>query len=818
MEGPISGASPRNAEPVVRPVDDGIARARPLAVREIAEWLGQAVNDPLVVTAGGQVVFVNAAGERAFGYAADELADLTLESLLPGTTAGLEASSGAASEPATCEAWRKDGSTFPAQATFSTVTLEGEISIAIVRDLTEQRRVEDELRRGRDQLAEAQRVSRIGSWEWDIPANKVTWSDELVRMFGLEPGEAQPRFGEFLHRVHPDDRAAVDARNQKAFADHQPFDDTKRCVRPDGTIFLMRTQREVFADDAGRPLRMLGVCEDVTVEVEAERAQAELASIVESSADAIVATTLEGEITSWSPGAATLYGYEADEALGRPASILIPPDQLAAYEAKVARLIAGDTLEHYETSRLAKDGSRIDVSLGMSPVLNADGSLSAISTIARDIADRKRFEAQLKHLADHDPLTGLANRRRFEQELNHRVAEARRYGTGGAVLMLDLDNFKYVNDALGHSAGDDLLRSVAGLLGMRLRDTDMLARLGGDEFAIFLSRADEAAATEVANALLVTLREHVVPIDGRPIGVTASIGIVCFTDDPSTGEELLADADYAMYEAKDAGRDRGVTVSDTERQKRGETRLDWEHRIREALERDLFVVHYQPIMDLRSGGISQHELLLRMADGEKLIPPGAFLGVAERLGLIHAIDRWVVGEALRLLSARPTLRLEVNLSPLSLDDPQLLALIRDGIAEYEIDPTRLIFEIIETAAIGNTQVAWSFATALHELGCSFALDDFGAGFGSFYYLKHLPAEYLKIDGDFVSSPRSRTDELVIDSIVRIAQGLGKETIAEHVEDAATLEALRESGVDFAQGFHVGHPAPLSALADGQLVG
>ncbi|MDX6581003.1 MAG: hypothetical protein QOI10_187 [Solirubrobacterales bacterium] len=818
MDESISGEESPKGEAGRAQGDSGGGSTRVSAAREVAERLGRALNDPLVVTVGPEVIFVNAAGERAFGESAEALFGTPLEELLPGTTSNLEASAEIASDPVDCEARRRDGSAFPAQVSFSRVTVDREVCLVIVRDVSEERRVEEELRRTRDQLAEAQRVSRIGSWEWDIPANRVSWSDELFRIYGLEPGEFDPSYEKFLEHVHPDDRDAVNARNQKALVDHQSFEDVKRCLRGGGSPFLMRTQGEVIVGDDGQPLRMLGICSDVTVELEAERAQAELASIVASSDDAIVSTTLELEIISWSPGAARLYGYEPDEVIGQHLSIIVAPDRLAEHEANVSRLVAGETVEHYETVRVAKDGTPIDVSLGISPVHHADGSLIAISTIARDITDRKRFEAQLQHLADHDPLTDLANRRSFEEELDKRVAEARRYGTGGAVLMLDLDNFKYVNDALGHGAGDDLLRSVAALLRMRMRATDMLARLGGDEFAVYLAHADADAAGEVAHSLLEALREHVVPVDGRPIGVTASIGVACFAEDTSSGDELLADADHAMYRAKDSGRDRAVTVSASERENRGETRLGWEHRIREALERGLFVAHCQPILDLRTDRVSQYELLLRMADGEKLVPPGAFLGVAERLGLIHAIDRWVVGQAFELLSEHPELRLEVNLSGLSLDDPPLLALIRDGIAERSIDPSRLIFEITETAAIGNTDVALSFATALYELGCSFALDDFGAGFGSFYYLKHLPAQYLKIDGDFVSSPRTRTDELVIESIVRIATGLGKQTIAEHVEDAATLRALRDGGVDFAQGFHIGRPAPLSALADEELVG
>ena len=669
----------------------------------------------------------------------------------------------------------------------------------------------DELRRTRDRLVEAQRLARLGSWEWDIPGNEVTWSDELFRIYGLVPGEVQPSYEGFLERVHPDDRKSVDERNRRAFADHQPFEDIKRCTRPDGSEFLMRTKGEVITNEAGEPVRMLGVCEDVTAEKEAERALAELAAIVQSSDDAIVATTPEGVITSWNPGATSLYGYEATEAVGANMRMLVPADHVADEEETLARLMRGEIVEHYETVRRRKDGSLLDVSIGISPVRRADGSLLAISTIGRDVTERKRFEAQLTQLANNDPMTGLVNRRRFEEELRARVSNARRYGEGGAILLLDLDNFKYVNDGFGHSAGDAMLRSIASLLTYRLRDTDMLARLGGDEFAVLLPHADQKTAEAIAADLLAALRDHSVPIAGRPIRLTASIGIACFDAGTSGGEELLADADRAMYAAKDAGRDRAVAMDALEREGRLESRRDWEHRIREALERELFVLHAQPIVDLVTGDVSQYELLLRMKDGSDLIPPGAFLPVAERLGLVHAIDRWVAGQAVQLLSLRADLRLGVNLSALSIDDPHLIATIGAGISEHGVDPARLTFEITETAAIGSMDVARKLAASLHELGCGFALDDFGAGFSSFYYLKYLPAQFLKIDGDFVRSPRSRTDELVIEAIVSIAKGLGKRTVAEFVEDQATVDVLREVGVDYAQGFHLGRPAPVSEL-------
>jgi diguanylate cyclase (GGDEF)-like protein/PAS domain S-box-containing protein len=757
---------------------------------------------------------MNAPALETFGYASDEVDGLSAAELLPGFPRRLANGAPTGSTELDVEARRKDGTAFPAHASLGTTSLDDQVlCFAVVHDLTDQRRSEDELRRTRDRLLEAEAVARIGSWEWDIATNEVTWSDQLFRIYGLEPNEIVPSYESFLQRVHPDDRGAVDARNRKAFADHQPFEDVKRCVRRDGPEFLMRTTGQVITDENDNPIRMVGVCEDVTAEKQAERVHAELAAIVESSHDAIVARGLDGRITRWNPGAARLYGYTAKEAIGSPVTKLIPPGNFDEDAANIERLARGETVEPYETRRLRRDGSLIDVSLSMSPLYDANGEVVAVSTISRDITERKRFETQLKRLADHDPLTGLINRRRFEEHLSDEVAQVRRYGGTAALLVLDLDNFKYVNDALGHGAGDEMLTSVARLLDEQVRAPDIVARLGGDEFALLLPSTDEDGARAVAAKLLGALREHEVEIQDRSIGSTGSIGTVCFGGDAIGGEELLAEADRAMYVAKDAGRDRAEFVTAKGTADQPQRRLDWEHKIHEALEQDRFVLYSQPIIDVQTGELVQHELLLRMEDEDdgELIPPDAFLGVAERLGMIHAIDRWVVDEALRLMADRPDLRLEVNLSALSIDDEQLIDHIRDGVAGYAVDPSRLILEITETAAIGNIDVARRFAGRLHELGCSLALDDFGTGFGSFYHLKHLPAEYLKIDGDFVSAPRSRTDELVIESIVRIANGLGKRTIAEHVEDAQTFEAMRSMGVDYAQGFYVGRPAPVARL-------
>jgi EAL domain-containing protein (putative c-di-GMP-specific phosphodiesterase class I) len=293
--------------------------------------------------------------------------------------------------------------------------------------------------------------------------------------------------------------------------------------------------------------------------------------------------------------------------------------------------------------------------------------------------------------------------------------------------------------------------------------------------------------------------------------VTVCVGSVVFDATSGTAERALVAADRAMYEAKAQGRDRYVLYPDVDTNAE-RAQMPWEQRIRRALDDGGFELQCQPIRSVQGGPVAHYELLLRLreADGT-LTCPNDFLGVAERLGLIHAIDRWVVGQAVGLMAAHPGLTFAVNVSAASMDDPDLLALVRRELVRSGADPSRLVFEITETATIARMDDARRFAEAVTALGCKLAIDDFGTGFGSFYYLKHLPVSYLKIDGDFVANPRGRADELVIEAIVGMARGLGKRTIAEFVGDDDTLTMLSSLGVDFAQGYHVGRPFSVALL-------
>ena len=686
------------------------------------------------------------------------------------------------------------------------------------------------LARTQARLVEAQELAQIGSWEWDVPTDAVSWSDELHRIYGVTPGEHEATFAGYLERVHADDRERVQTAIGTALADGEAFRFDERIVRPDGTVRTLASRGHVHRDPQGRPLRMVGICQDVTESRRAERALRDSEERFHRAFDdagtgmALIGVRGEEEdrFLEVNEALCLLLRTSSDDLLGVRIGDMTHHDDIAELKERVRRLVAGevDTV-HCEGRLIDADGGVVWIAFSTSLIHDGEGQpLYAISQL-QDMTERKRFEVQLQHLADHDPITGLFNRRRFDEELARELASAQRYHTGGAVLALDLDNFKYVNDTLGHSAGDELITSVSEILRGRLRTTDIVARLGGDEFAIILPHVDERQACRVASDLLDSIRsEAIVNTAKGSRRTTASIGIALFPESPGglACEELLVEADIAMYDAKEGGRDQAcVFDADSSRQLSLQARMTWSDEIRAALAEDRFTLHAQAIVPLQPGGSLRHELLVRMIsrDGD-LIPPGSFLPVAERFDLVQDIDRWVVARAIELLgecrSRGEDVRFEVNLSAKSLGQADLPAQIARQLAAAGVEPSRLIFEVTETAAIVNVDRARQFARRLGELGCGFALDDFGAGFASFYYLKHLPFDYLKIDGEFVESlTQSKTNQLVVQSLVTIARGLGKQTIAEYVGDEETFEMLRAYGVDYAQGFYVGHPAPLAEI-------
>jgi diguanylate cyclase (GGDEF)-like protein len=424
----------------------------------------------------------------------------------------------------------------------------------------------------------------------------------------------------------------------------------------------------------------------------------------------------------------------------------------------------------------------------------------------------EKTEAELRFLADHDPLTGLLNRRRFRAELDQYVSFAARYGGRGAVMVIDIDGLKERNDKLGHQAGDGLIRRVSEVLRERVRATDIVARLSGDEFAVLMPQTDAAGALQLGEDLRVQVAEGFLP-DSEIGAATISVGITMFDGQQGgAAESVLVAADQAMYQAKEEGRNRIVLFqAPGEAVGKAQRAQTTSARIRDALTQNRLRLATQPIRSLASGGIERYELLLRMTGEEgELLPAAAFIEVAERSGMVQELDRWVVARALELIAERERagepVSLHMNLSGASITDLSVLEFIERRLDEGEADPARCTFEITQTARIEDFETAAGFADRLTEFGCEVAIDDYGAGFGPFAYLKKVPFDVIKIDGTFIRDmPRNDADQLVVKAIVEIARGLGKRTIAEFVEDGDTTKMLRDYGVDMAQGYYLGKP-------------
>jgi diguanylate cyclase (GGDEF)-like protein/PAS domain S-box-containing protein len=716
----------------------------------------------------------------------------------------------------------RDGNEFPVELAISPVEIAGSHSFhAFIEDVSARQAAEHQLRESEDRFRTLiQGASDYALFPLDAEGRVEDWNEGAQRIYGYAPsGICGKPLTQLLPRGHEAEaRAALREAEEKGRVELEA-----RQVRDDGSGFLANVIITPVRARSGKVRGYVSVVRDITVQRSAQNALREAEERFRGAFEAApvgialvdLAPHTLGRILQANAALSEIAGRGVEELLETALQEISHPDDASEGLDLLQDLLVGSARRRsIECRFLRPDGEVVWTSLGASIVRDPAGASQYAVVQVQDVSDRKRFERQLQYLADHDALTGLLNRRRFEQELRQQVALADRHARDGTVLVVDLDNFKYMNDTLGHAVGDELISRVGKVIEARLRDTDTVARLGGDEFAVLLPETATDEGMRVAEELRDEIGAEEVVGGGRSMRLTVSIGVSRFGGQTKVSAEgVLVNADIAMYEAKAAGRDR-VELLDAEGPKtKMRARLTWSERVRGALENDRFELFQQPILELAPDEVTRHELLLRMRDDEgALIGPSTFLYIAEQFGQIHAIDRWVCGEAIALLAERQAagddICLEVNLSGASITDQELTESLEGMVRDSGIDGSRLIFEVTETAAIVNLDKARDFAARMAELGCSFALDDFGSGFGSFYYLKHLPFDYLKIDGDFIEKlPDSAADRLTVEAIVRIATGLGKRTIAEFVGDETTVELLREFGVDFAQGYHIGRPVP-----------
>ena len=562
---------------------------------------------------------------------------------------------------------------------------------------------------------------------------------------------------------------------------------------------------------------------EMELNAEKERVEVTLQSITES---VITVNTLE-RIEYINPAAESLLGIDLEAALGRKFTDIVSivsdnkDDEITSPIHECFN--NGNIIKLPEHSSLINgEASLVAIEATIAPMKNDSGEIIGAVMVIQDVSHTRRLTRQLSYQASHDMLTGLFNRRKFEEHLEEILQNVIPENRLHSLCYLDLDQFKVVNDTCGHIAGDELLQQLPGLFNSVLRTGDVIARLGGDEFGILLENCGITKASSIAETLRQTIKDFRFIWRDKSFEIGVSIGVVAITPDNCDKATIMSSADLACYAAKDGGRNRVhiYEVSDEAVSIRyGE--MHWTARITKAMEEQRMRLYRQPIIGIAGDQASHSEILLRMLDEDgSIIPPGAFLPAAERYNLIAGIDRWVISEVFKLIAretaAAPAgsqpLMVSINLSGDSLCDDNLLDYIISERTRNNISLSNVCFEITETVAISNMFKATIFMNQLRNHGCRFALDDFGSGLSSFAYLKTLPVNYLKIDGAFVRNiSRDKIDRAMVNSIQQVGAVMNLRTVAECVEDEATLGVLIDIGVDFVQGYHLGRPEPIDPV-------
>ncbi len=701
----------------------------------------------------------------------------------------------------------------------------------VMQDVTEPAGVRAELERTLERLDLATHGGGIGVWDLDLRAGTLSWDDAMWRLHGEAPHGQRISPAGWRRRLHGPDRAAARAALRETLRSRTPLDGEWRVDWPDGSVHVLRGSGRVLRDGAGRPLRLAGVCWDVSEERRLQQQLEEQHELLEvtlqSIADAVLTTDAQGRVTWLNPVAQRLTGWTADEARGQPSvrvfetardddgpEPLPDPVQQCLASGQPAQLPPGAVL-------VGRDGERRAVDDSVAPIRGHAGRVLGAVLVFRDVTQQRRQFDEIRWRASHDVLTGLVNRAEFGQRLARTFERARRDDSHHVLLAFDLDRFKLVNDHCGHAAGDTVLREVAQRLEAGVRGRDTVARLGGDEFAAILENCSLEEGVHVAQKLCDTLDQYRFQAGEQSFRIGASIGVAPLDGRWPDAETALREADACCMLAKEQGRNRvQAWAPDDATLRAHQSEHRWATRLQQALDEDRFELDLQrvlPAQGAEEDGRLRGELLLRLRerDGSRVLP-GAFMPAAERFHIAPRIDRWVLRQAVALLQREggPDIAsLAVNVSGLTLQDAAFHEEARALLLQLgRARAAALCLEITETAVITRMADAARFITQMRALGARIALDDFGAGASSYSYLKALPVDLLKIDGQFVRALMTDPlDQVAVRSFVDVARALGLTTVAECVETPEVLLELVRLGVGEVQGFLLHRPEPLAGL-------
>jgi diguanylate cyclase (GGDEF)-like protein/PAS domain S-box-containing protein len=698
----------------------------------------------------------------------------------------------------------------------------------ISRSVKKQQALQGALKRSEERHALAMHAAHDGMWDHDMETGKLQFSSRWHAHLGYEPGELGDDRSAFWGRLHRADRARLRAALIAHIKRREPFNVEVRVRTKAGENRTMNVHGQAVWNEHGRATRMAGVLSDITERramqdalfEEKERAEVTLNSI----ADAVITTDTAGKISYMNPIAQRMTGWTPRDAAGKPLDEVFRLINASTREAApnpVAAVFQSDAASEpmSDCVLLRRDETEVAIEVSAAPIHERTGKIVGAVLVFHDVTEARIMAAHMTHIAQHDFLTGLPNRLLLDDRLAQAIAHAKRNRTGAALLFMDLDRFKPINDAHGHAVGDAVLQQVAQRLRVVMRKSDTVCRQGGDEFIVLLAEIESAdAAQQVAQKILDAVSQPY-EVDGLSVSLSASIGCSTYPADGADVATLTRSADIAMYHAKESGRN-NVQVFTTALGSSSAHRAELENRLRHAFANDELSLHYQPKMNLVSGEITGAEALLRWHHPEHgAIPPQQFIPVAEEAGLIGEIGTWVLQQACKQsrawqLAGLPALPVAVNVAALQLHDPAFADIVQQTL--HDTGLAAALLELTESVLMDDAGATINVLQRFRAMGVRISVDDFGTGYSSLSYLQRFPIDTIKIDRSFVSDISTKPDDAaIITAIISMARALDRNVIAEGVETTEQLEFLRALGCDEMQGFYL--CAPVSAADFGHFL-
>ncbi len=687
------------------------------------------------------------------------------------------------------------------------------------KNIAERRKSEGALRHSEERLQEAQQVSQVGSWELDLRSGSWWWSNELYRIHARNIGDGPPTREQISASIHPDDRDSVETAFRTLI---DGSSDSKgieaRFVVESGALQYHHILWSVERGGDDRPLRAFGTVGDVTERYRSEEAMRRAATVFDTTTEGIVIADPSGTIIDVNSAFSTITGHAREDSIGQKAQLLSSGrHDFGFYQAIAAEFEQSGSWEGEIWIR-HKDGKPIPAWVSIGRTLGKESSTEQIVAVFNDMTERKNAEEIIARQATYDLLTGIPNRALFLDRLAQETLRSEKSDRGVGLIFIDLDDFKRVNDTIGHSAGDEVLRITAQRIKQSIRNIDTAARVGGDEFAVIVPRLHDAVDAEaVAKRILVAMAVPM-SVHGQDVLTTASIGIAIYPTDSEDDAELLRNADIAMYRSKNGGGN-AIEFFTAEMNERALRRIQVESQLQSALENEEFEVHYQPVVALPEGRMIGVEALLRWHNAELgVVSPMEFIPVAESTGIIVPIGAWVLETACRQVkewqeAGWSELRVAVNLSPREVDRGDAIKSISEALNKSGLSPKYLEIEVTERVLLDDVEKASSAFSAIKSLGVRLCIDDFGTGYSSLSYLRNYPFDVLKIDRAFVyDATRHQSGVSLLRAIIAMAESLDLAVIAEGVETVDQVELLSALNCGFAQGYYF--CPPLSAARIG----